>query len=932
MEMISEWSRFAVTFSGVFVVVGTLLLFPWRKPLRTMLLTATLCIAVYLPLSLYCYFFTSFPLDIFWYALIAAWVFLVFLFVQYRDARTIFGLLSVLVLNVSAALLVICCVQFVPSFPLRILILLFVHSIFCLGIYRFLREPYLAATRLGKKGWLSFCFLPILLFSCLQLLAAYPSPLSLRPEDIPGVSAVCLTVTVVSLAAGRIMERLLEQKRQARLLSEMALQMKNTEKELREVAQRESQNAIFRHDMRHFASLISHSIDEHLYDEALSGVQGLLNHPAMREPEKRFCKNPVLNTLLSSFDQKAVGLKISFQAVASLNESLGIDVMELAVMLSNVLENAFNACSALPESEERAVRVKLHMAGEQIYVNVSNTCKGKVPLDGENGLPLATPREGHGIGLLSVKAFAEKYHAQIDCVQENNWFQLRLVASDVTPSKVKPPPKRRSRNSVLWVNIGVSGLIVAGFALTGLFSFQSFEKLFKTDIQFVSELTSENIYANLNNLMDRPLNVSLAMAHDTLLQELMTREAASGVNPKTTKTIQSYLASYQEKYGFDSVFLVSTTTGAYYHYQSGVSRIVSPENPEDVWYYDYMKEDTLECKLNIDNNKAKDYSVTIFVDCKLKDDNGKILGVVGVGMETPYIRKLMAESEERYDLHAYLIDSKGDIQLSSELTKLERVNLFENKLFEGMQEAIVNNQISQEQKWYSDGRVDGYIITKYIPNLNWYLVVEKTTAEFQSLMLRQFLTGLLFMLIVVVVVVLITNSILRRYHHVLVGQAEKDPLTGLRNRACYEQEMQVYEHRLADYTQFGIGIFDLNNFKRTNDVMGHQAGDEYLRTFSALLCEAFPHSPAFRIGGDEFLVVFLNIGEEEVKEKWELLRRMLAYHSKESAIPTSAAFGYAFRDMDTLTDTAKIFKEADHRMYQDKEEHKRNESEPLQAN
>ncbi|MEF9925276.1 MAG: hypothetical protein RR757_01950, partial [Raoultibacter sp.] len=110
------------------------------------------------------------------------------------------------------------------------------------------------------------------------------------------------------------------------------------------------------------------------------------------------------------------------------------------------------------------------------------------------------------------------------------------------------------------IGVIISLVIVAGFALSGIVSYFSFQSLFQKDVEAVSELTSENIYGNINALMDQPINVSIAMAHDTFLQDFMHTEAAGGLSGESVSMLKDYLASYQQKYNFDSVFLVSAKT------------------------------------------------------------------------------------------------------------------------------------------------------------------------------------------------------------------------------------------------------------------------------------------------------------------------------------------------------------------------------------
>ena len=467
------------------------------------------------------------------------------------------------------------------------------------------------------------------------------------------------------------------------------------------------------------------------------------------------------------------------------------------------------------------------------------------------------------------------------------------------------------------VSILISAIIIVGFILSGLCFCFSFYTFFKEDVESVSELTSENIYSNINDLMNRPINVSLAMAQDTFLRDFMNEEPEQAMPDDQLERMKEYLSSYQEKYQFDSVFFVSVKSGAYYHYAKGIDRFITPDNPENDWYYNFLDQ-TEECSLNVDNDEAKDDMITIFVNCKLYDENNQVLGVIGVGMETPYIQDFLLENEQKYGVHAYLIDAKGTIQLSSNLTEYQNKNLFTEESFQDMAEAIHMNMITPNRQWYHSARADGYIITKYVPDLNWYLVVEKNTQDFMQMMLSQFYMNFIFGGIIVLIVILITTRIIRSFNRTLVQLAEKDPLTGLKNRTSYEREIQKYSQQIDKLRHFGIGIFDLNNLKVTNDLYGHQAGDTYIKTFSALLGDIFMQCPIFRIGGDEFAIIFRDFSETEVLEGIQRLSKEMKKKEEGMKTPMSATFGYSFYEKNSLNTVEKMFKDADDKMYLDK--------------
>ena len=56
---------------------------------------------------------------------------------------------------------------------------------------------------------------------------------------------------------------------------------------------------------------------------------------------------------------------------------------------------------------------------------------------------------------------------------------------------------------------------------------------------------------------------------------------------------------------------------------------------------------------------------------------------------------------------------------------------------------------------------------------------------------------------------------------------------------------------------FAVAVCDVNGLKAINDTLGHQAGDKLIREASMLICNTFKHSPVYRVGGDEFVVILI---------------------------------------------------------------------------
>lgn len=97
----------------------------------------------------------------------------------------------------------------------------------------------------------------------------------------------------------------------------------------------------------------------------------------------------------------------------------------------------------------------------------------------------------------------------------------------------------------------------------------------------------------------------------------------------------------------------------------------------------------------------------------------------------------------------------------------------------------------------------------------------------------------------------------------LVARAFIDALTGLPNRALFEQNVEELIAQAGPGDRFALAFIDLDNFKQINDYYSHAAGDALLRKVADRICSALrPSDMLARIGGDEF-VLLINPAEDE---------------------------------------------------------------------
>lgn len=146
----------------------------------------------------------------------------------------------------------------------------------------------------------------------------------------------------------------------------------------------------------------------------------------------------------------------------------------------------------------------------------------------------------------------------------------------------------------------------------------------------------------------------------------------------------------------------------------------------------------------------------------------------------------------------------------------------------------------------------------------------------------------------------------------------KDALSQIGNRNAYEKFKKEFDSR-NDKKNIGVIFADINDLKVTNDKLGHDYGDKLIMEMGKVLRESFNEHNLFRIGGDEFAVIFSEILEDEFFEHINTFREKL-----EEASVISASIGYKFSRKNI--DIEDLVKEADKCMYEEKRIHHKIES------
>ncbi len=169
-----------------------------------------------------------------------------------------------------------------------------------------------------------------------------------------------------------------------------------------------------------------------------------------------------------------------------------------------------------------------------------------------------------------------------------------------------------------------------------------------------------------------------------------------------------------------------------------------------------------------------------------------------------------------------------------------------------------------------------------------------------------------------VIVSLIDITMQKRAEAKLVYLSSHDGLTGLYNRAYFDEELDRLER--GRIKPVSIVIADTDNLKAVNDQFGHTAGDQMLKSIASALMGAFRKEDMIaRIGGDEFGVLLPGIDESGVEEAIRRIRENVsAQNGRERGFEISLSVGTSTSV--SGKDLKEAFKEADQKMYKEKQE------------
>jgi len=418
-------------------------------------------------------------------------------------------------------------------------------------------------------------------------------------------------------------------------------------------------------------------------------------------------------------------------------------------------------------------------------------------------------------------------------------------------------------------------ILLMGFLAVNILSFQVSRKAVREAlVEHELPLTSDNIYSEIQASLLRPIYISSVMAHDTFLKDWMVG------GERNPDKVTRYLREIQRRYDVFSTFVVSAITRRYYHF-TGVLKEVSPASAKDQWFFT-MEDHDQGYRVDLDANEAAANRLTIFVNHKIYDDKGRFIGVTGLGLDVTAVAELIEHYRARYGREIFFVDREGGIKSHRDDRFVGRVNIRDQAGIGSVADAILSGDDGATNYKGDDGQV--FVRYRFIPELDWYLVVEGPENATLAPLRQSLYTNLLIGALITLLVLVISGYTVHRFQARLQRLATIDPLSGLFNRHFFEAlfDNALNTARRHDYG-LALILFDIDLFKAINDEYGHLAGDAVIQQIAAILKTGRRDTDiASRWGGDEFVMLLADCDPASARRIAEDLRRRV---SEEVRVP-----------------------------------------------
>jgi diguanylate cyclase (GGDEF)-like protein len=423
----------------------------------------------------------------------------------------------------------------------------------------------------------------------------------------------------------------------------------------------------------------------------------------------------------------------------------------------------------------------------------------------------------------------------------------------------------------------LSGVLITGFLSTSILSYLISSRIIRRSITDQAlPLTGDNVYSEIQKDIVRPIFISSQMANNIFLKDWIIN------GERDSDQLIRYLQQVKQEHKTITSFFISENTRKYY-YADGLLKYIKAEDSRDRWFF-RVRSLSEPFETNVDPDLGNRDTMTIFINYRILDYEGKFLGVTGVGLTLNNAKQIIETSEKRFNRRIYFVDHEGKIVLASpamaslsDIRQMPGIRDIAPTILQGTIQPLSLNYRIPEGWSHATTQVN----SRYIPELKWFLIVEQNENDALKPLWTMLLVNLGMSTAATIVVLALIVPTVRMYQNKIEKVATTDALTGLLNRQACDRLLNQHLD-LINRSQENLAaiLFDIDHFKQINDRYGHLTGDAVLKTIAKISQGTLRHTDwIVRWGGEEFLVLLKDCSITQAAQVAEKLRQAIADYS-----------------------------------------------------
>lgn len=291
-------------------------------------------------------------------------------------------------------------------------------------------------------------------------------------------------------------------------------------------------------------------------------------------------------------------------------------------------------------------------------------------------------------------------------------------------------------------------LIFIAFAGISIYNYQ------KSKSQIESRIFNKELPAYIKNM---GFEISQELVEELVVGKLSSNTAFLHEQLRSRQLNEKEIVEYIRlvKQRHNTNLTITSHQTKQYITAEGVQRVISEKT--DPWYFDFISQNKATA-FNIDRDYTSGVTM-LFVNNKIVDADGAVLGNISLSLSLEEIKTFVLSQKFGETSRAMMVDKNGAIKIHGDTTQIDgdqkQAGLNNIHRLEGYS-SIADRLLSNHGQALEFKRTDGedmIIISKYIPEFDWYLLVEVTKDELLAPVKQAFLSSLIFGLVITLIII-----------------------------------------------------------------------------------------------------------------------------------------------------------------------------------